>query len=96
MALFKRGKTYWYEFVFDGTRHRRSTQSRNKTDARRIEAAERERLARVKAGLEPPEPPAQPDKVEKPPAPTLRAFAPEFRSHIELRCAEKPETIRFL
>src|SRR4029453_13936973 len=73
---------------------RQSTKTRDKKAASQIEAAQRIRLARVKAGLEAAEP--APDREEASASvPTLTEFAPEFREHIKLRCAEKPETIRF-
>lgn len=38
MALYKRGKTYWYEFTFNGERVRESAQTSNERAARQIEA----------------------------------------------------------
>src|SRR5262249_25321681 len=41
MAVYKRGKTYWYEFQFKGQRVQESAQTGNKDVARQIEAAHR-------------------------------------------------------
>jgi integrase len=84
MAIYKRGKTYWYEFEFNGERIRASAQTGNKDVARQIEAAHRVRLARGEAGM-----------AERPPVPTLAEFAPRFESAIETLCAEKPDTVGF-
>src|SRR5262245_45545801 len=77
MAVYKRGKTYWYKFRFDGERIQQSTKTRNKEAALKIEAAERTRLAMVKAGLAPPEPELAPETIEDlapAPVPTLAEF----------------------
>jgi integrase len=84
MAIYRRGDTYWYEFVFNGERIRASAQTPNKEVARQIEAAHRVRLAKRDAGI-----------VERSPAPTFREFAPRFTAAIETRCANKPQTIKF-
>jgi integrase len=84
MAIYKRGRTYWYEFEFNGERIRASAQIGNKDVARQIEAAHRVRLARGEAGM-----------AERPPVPTLAEFAPRFESAIETLCAEKPDTVGF-
>jgi integrase len=80
MAIYRRGDTYWYEFVFNSE----SAQTGNKEVARQIEAAHRVRLARGEAGI-----------VERPRAPTFRAFAPRFTEAIQTLCANKPGTIKF-
>src|SRR5262249_30531633 len=101
MALYKRGKTYWFNFVFEGEHIQRSTKTSNKKAALKIEAAERLRLAFGRAGLAEPEEilVSEPDPKKEPDGPpmvpTLAEFAPRFREHIKLRRAEKPETIRF-
>ncbi len=84
MAIYKRGNTYWYEFQFNGQRVQESAQTGNKEAARQIESAHRVRLAKGEAGI-----------VERPPAPTLKEFAPRFESAIVTLCAEKPETVSF-
>jgi len=52
MAIFKRGKFYWYEFLYNGRRIQESTKQGDKETAKKLMAAERSRLARVDAGLE--------------------------------------------
>lgn len=54
MAIYKRGNTYWYEFVFDGRRIRRSAKTRSRKAARDIESAYRVKLAKGEVGLEEP------------------------------------------
>ena len=63
MAVYKRGKTYYYEFQFNGARIQQSAQTGNKEAARQIEAAHRVRLAKGEAGI-----------VERPPAPLFKEF----------------------
>lgn len=63
MAIFKRGRVYWYHFVFDGRHFQRSTKQGNPNVARQVEAAHRTALAKGEAGL-----------WEKETAPTLAAF----------------------
>ena len=52
MAIFKRGKFYWYEFIFDGRRVRKSTKQGDKEAAKTMAAKERTRLAMDGVGLE--------------------------------------------
>jgi len=84
MAVYKRGNTWWYEFVFNGERIRASTKQSNKRVAEQMEAAEKTRLAKGEVGI-----------VERKPVPTLREFAPRFTAAIETLCANKPATIKF-
>lgn len=61
----KAGKTakqrvWWYSFVFNGERHRKSTKVTNKREAERIEAARKTELAKGEVGIK-----------DRPPAPTL-------------------------
>ncbi len=44
MSVFKRGQTYWYEFVFNGSRIRESTKTNSKAVAREAERARRREL----------------------------------------------------
>ena len=87
MAIFKRGGVYWYEFVWEGKRIQRSTKTGNQKAAINIEAAERLRLAEERGGIK--------KKKKKKEVPTLAQFAPRFKEHIQLRCAQKAQTIRF-
>ena len=84
MAVFKRGKVYWYEFVFSGARVRESAKTVNKHVARQAEAAHRLRLARAEAGIAP-----------RCQTPTLREFSEDFLRQIRVECASKPLTILF-
>jgi len=85
MSIFKRGRTYWFHFWWNGEHIQQSTKQGNPRVARQIEAAFRTRLAKGEVGIV--------DK--KQPAPTLRGFAERFKDSIKVRSAEKPETIRF-
>ena len=51
MSIYKRGGRYWFSFIFDGRRIQHSTKVKNAKDARDIERAEWNRLARGEAGL---------------------------------------------
>lgn len=84
MALFKRGKVWWYNFWWDSEHVQQSTHQTNKRVAQQMESAHRTRLAKGEVGIE-----------ERKPAPTLKAFAARFTEAIEMRCAEKPMTISF-
>ncbi len=84
MAIFKRGRTYWYHFWFNGQHIQRSTKQGNPRVARQIEAAYRTKLAKGEVGI-----------VERRPAPTLKNFAQRFVDAIQVRCAPKPRTIAF-
>ena len=84
MAIFKRGKVYWYHFYFNGQHIQRSTKQGNPRVARQMEAAHRTALAKGEVGI-----------VERHPAPTLKNFAQRFVDAIQVRCAPKPRTIAF-
>ncbi len=84
MAIFKRGKVYWYHFYFNGQHIQRSTKQGNPRVARQMEAASRTALAKGEVGI-----------VERRPAPTLQNFAQRFIDAIQVRCAPKPRTIAF-
>jgi integrase len=51
MAVYRRGKTWWYVFEFGGRRIQESSGSRNKTAAVRIEAKRRTDLSERRAGF---------------------------------------------
>jgi integrase len=84
MAIFKRGRVYWYHFWFNGEHVQESTHQGNPRVARQIEAAHRTRLAKGEVGIE-----------ELKPAPMLKDFAQRFIDSIQVRCAEKPATVAF-
>ncbi|MCS6954471.1 MAG: site-specific integrase [Bryobacterales bacterium] len=83
MPIYKRGNTWWYEFVFQGRRVRRSTHQRNKHVALMMMNAHRTALAKGQVGLE-----------DKPAPPTVAEFADEFRQAIAAECT-RPRTIEF-
>ena len=51
MAVFKRGNTWWYEFIFAEKRVRESAKTRSKTVAKEAEKSRRRELERTLAGL---------------------------------------------
>jgi integrase len=63
MAIFKRGRIYWYHFWFNGQHVQESTKQGNPRVARQMEAAHRTALAKGEVGIR-----------EKKPAPTLAEF----------------------
>lgn len=85
MSIFKRGRTYWFHFWWNGEHIQQSTKQGNPRIARQIEAAYRTRLAKGEVGI----------VEKKQPAPTLKDFAERFKDSIKVRSAEKPQTIRF-
>src|SRR5947209_15963477 len=63
MAIYKRGKIYWYKFMWQGELIRESTKQGNDKVARQMEAAHKTSLAKGEVGLR-----------EKRPAPILGEF----------------------
>jgi len=63
MSIFKRGRVYWYHFVFNGRHVQESTKQGNPRVARQIEAAHRTSLAKGEVGIR-----------EKKPVPTFAEF----------------------
>jgi integrase len=63
MAIYKRGRIYWYSFVFNGTHIQESTKQGNPRVARQIEAGHRTSLAKGEVGIR-----------EKKPMLTLKEF----------------------
>lgn len=85
MSIYKRGKFYWYRFVFDGKLIRESTKQGNDKVARQMEAAHRTALAKGEVGIR-----------EKKPAPTLKEFLQlEFLPYAKTAHATKPGTLRY-
>ncbi len=84
MAIFKRGKKYWFHFYWNGEHVQKSTRQGNPRVARQIEAAYRTKLAKGEVGIE-----------ERTPVPTLKEFAQRFIDAIQVRCADHPRTIEF-
>jgi integrase len=54
MAVYKRGGTYWFTFIFDGRRIQKSSKQGNRKAAIDIESAYRTRLAEGVVGIDPP------------------------------------------
>src|SRR5438477_4127225 len=51
MAIYKRGKFYWYKFMWNGETLRESTRQTNQNTARQMEAAHRASLAKGEVGI---------------------------------------------
>jgi integrase len=51
MSIYKRGKVYWYKFMWNGDMVRESTRQPNQNTARQMEAAHRSSLAKGEVGL---------------------------------------------
>ena len=84
MAVYKRGKVWWYKFTWNGEKIRESTKHANKRIAEQIEAAHKTSLAKGEVNIR-----------ERVKVPTLREFSTEFEKAIETQCAEKPRTVEF-
>ena len=84
MAVYKRGGTYWYEFIFEGKRVRASAKTGNKRTAEQIEAAKKTQLAKREVGLD----------VEKPIIPTLTDAVKQFLEWSKTEHATKLSTAR--
>jgi integrase len=70
--IYKRGRTYWFEFVRNGQRFQKSTGQRNFKAAGDIENAFRTALAKNDVGI-----------TQRKPAPTLKDFEKTFIAWIE-------------
>ena len=84
MAIYKRGDTYWYKFMWNGRRIRESAKTGNPKTARQIESARKTELAKGEVGIK-----------DRPPAPTLEEFSDRFLRWIETEKAAKPKTFQF-
>src|SRR5260370_6001453 len=86
MAIFKRGRVYWFHFTFNGEHVQRSTRQGNPRAARQIEAAYKTALAKGEAGI-----------VERKPAPTLKDFGQRFidNAAVGRRRAPRASTLEF-
>jgi integrase len=51
MSIYKRGKMYWYKFMWNGEMVRESTRQTNQNTARQMEAAHRASLAKGEVGI---------------------------------------------
>lgn len=84
MAVYKRGKVYWYEFERDGRRIRASADTGNQRAAEKIEAAAKVAHALGRAGL-----------GERPAVSTLKEFLPRVQAFLATLHADRPRTVRF-
>lgn len=85
MAVYKRGRVWWYKFTWNGKPFRESTKQRNKRVAEQMESAHKTSLAKGEVGIR--------DRV---PAPALKDFAEkDFLPHVRTRFADKPTTLRY-
>ena len=81
MAVYKNGKFYWFQFEYDGKRHRKSTKTGNRRAAEDIEAAFRTALARGDVGL-----------TEKKKIPSFKTAMRDFLKWSEQEHTAKPAT----
>jgi integrase len=85
VAVFKRGKIWWYKFNWNSKTIRESTKQTNKRTAEKIEAAHKTRLAEGEVGIR-----------DRAPVPTLKEFAErDFLPFIEARFQGKPNTLGY-
>jgi len=85
MAVYKRGKIWWYKFNWNGESVRESTKQTNKRTAEQMEATHKTSLAKGEVGLR-----------DRKPAPTVSQFAEsDFLPHVRARFAEKPATLAY-
>ena len=50
MSVFSRGRVWWYNFIFEGTRYQESTGKTTRAEAQQIEATRRAELGSVQTG----------------------------------------------
>lgn len=67
MSIYKRGGVYWFEFVYGGHRHRRSTKVKSLREARQIEAKFKTALAMGDIGI-----------IERKPVPGFKLAMKDF------------------
>ncbi len=85
MSIYKRGKVYWYKFMWNGGRVRESTKQGSVKIARQMESAHRTSLAKGEVGIR-----------EKKAVPTLKDFLKkDFLPFAETRHATKLLTLRY-
>lgn len=84
MALYKRGKVYWYDFTFNGERYQESTKTGNLRSAEKIENKAKTDLALGRYGL-----------VSLRPGPMLKDYAETFKAFVRTRNAAHPRTVDF-
>ena len=85
MAVYRRGKVWWYKFSYRGEMIRESTRQRNKRVAEQIEAAHKTGLAKGEVGIR-----------DRKPVPTLAEFAKrDFLPFVESTFKAKVKTRRY-
>jgi hypothetical protein len=85
IMIYKRGKFYWYKFMFRGKLVRESTKQGNNKIALNMESAHRTSLAKGEVGIR-----------EKKAPPTLKEFLRlNFLPHAKTAHAGKPLTLRY-
>src|SRR5215831_10109470 len=83
--IYKRGKIYWYKFMWKGDLVRETTKQGNDKVARQMESAHRTALAKGEVGIR-----------EKKAAPGLKEFLKqEFLPYVESHHGSKPNTLRY-
>lgn len=84
MAIYKRGKVYWYKFEFNGKRYQASTRVRNRVKAETIENKVRTDLALGAHGLQ---------AIK--PGPSFKDYAEQFKAYVRTHSVDRPATISF-
>jgi integrase len=85
MAVYKRGRVWWYRFTWKGEAIRESTKQTNKRVAEQIEAAHKTALAKGQVGI-----------LDRKPAATVREFAEtDFLPFCRSTFAAKPKTLSY-
>ena len=82
MAIYKRGRVWWYKFTWNGEPIRESTKQGNKRIAEQIESVRKGQLAKGEVGIR-----------DRAPVPSLEEFAKrDFLPYVESRFVDKPST----
>lgn len=82
MAIYKRGRVWWYKFTWNGEPIRESTKQGNKRVAEQIESVRKGQLAKGEVGIR-----------DRAPVPSLEEFAKrDFLPYIETHFADKLST----
>ena len=85
MAVYKRGRVWWYKLTWKGEPIRESTKQTNKRVAEQIEAAHKTSLAKGEVGIR-----------DRKPVPTLRDFASnDFLPHCRATFPAKKNTLSY-
>ncbi len=85
MAVYKRGRVWWYKFTWNGEPIRESSKQSNKRVAEQMEAAHKTSLAKGEVGIR-----------DRKPAPTLASFIDDdFLPFVRTTKAAKQNTVRF-